>query len=231
MYFPENFNRFLAMQHYGVDNEEDLRKKIYGTRSACSEEEVDLLKSYTTGLESVVYGEVGVYFGGTFKQMIDHISRTTSTYKCYGFDLFEDLKLETFGNNQTHDIKNKWNILNVAYRDGLSKTLDELGCKNFELIKGSSEKTIPMVKENFDLFFIDGNHTYNQCKKDFESAYTKCKNGAIVVFDNSSDDIEPDPRYVELDGGPWKVCQELMQDERVEFVEKVKRFTSFRVVK
>ena len=87
------------------------------------------------------------------------------------------------------------------------------------------------VDDQFDLFFIDGNHTYEQCKKDFEAAYTKSKNGAVIVFDNSSNDIEPDPRYVALDGGPWKVCQELMNDDRVSFLEKVKRFTSFKVKK
>lgn len=231
MSFSENFNSYLAMQHYGVSNESDLRKKIYGTRSACSEEEIDLLKSYTSGLEKVVYGEIGVYFGGTFRQMIDHIAKTSKFYKCYGFDLFEDLQSETFGQSQTHDIQNKWNILNVAHRDGLEKTLIELGCENFKLIKGSSEKTVAEVQDEFDLFFIDGNHTYDQAKKDFESAYLKSKKGTVIVFDNSSNDIEPDPRYVELDGGPWKVCQELLVDERVEFVEKVKRFTSFRVVK
>tara|TARA_B100000131_G_scaffold322212_1_gene375415 strand:- start:2162 stop:2821 length:660 start_codon:yes stop_codon:yes gene_type:complete len=219
------------MEHYGVDNEPDLRRKIYGTRSACSKEEVDLLKSYTSNLETVVYGEIGVYFGGTFRQMIDHISSSTNDFHCYGFDLFEDLEKETFGEEQTHDIQNKWNILNVAYRDGLDKTLEEMGCTNYTLVKGCSHETVSKIEDAFDLFFIDGNHTYDQCKKDFEAAYVKCKNGAVIVFDNSSNDIDPDPRYVELDGGPWKVCQELFSDDRVKFVEKVKRFTSFRVVK
>jgi len=231
MYFSDNFNKQLALQHYGVDNEIDLRKKIYGTRSACSEEEIGFLKSYISDLDSVVYGEIGVYFGGTFRQMIDHISSTTNQYMCYGFDLFEDLRIETFGEHQTHDIKNKWNILNVAYCDDLHKSLIEFGCKNFSLVKGSSDETIMTVDDQFDLFFIDGNHTYEQCKKDFEAAYAKSKNGAVIVFDNSSNDIEPDPRYVALDGGPWKVCQGLMSDDRVIFLEKVKRFTSFRVKK
>ena len=58
--------------------------------------------------------------------MIEHISSKTNQYMCYGFDLFEDLRIETFlVKHQTHDIKNKWNILNVAYCDDLQKSLTE----------------------------------------------------------------------------------------------------------
>lgn len=227
--FFTNFNKQLAIQHYGVDNEADLRKKIYGTRSACNDEEIDLLKKYVHDTDQFVYGEVGVYFGGTFKQMIDHIDSTCKNYHCYGFDLFEDLEMETFGVNQTHELRNKWNILNVAYRDNLDETLKEMGCNNYTLVKGSSDDSLAALEVKFDLVFIDGNHTYAQCKKDFEASLKKCKKNAVIVFDNSSNDINPDPQYVEIDGGPWKVCQELMNDDRVEFLDKVLKFTSFRV--
>ena len=41
-------------------------------------------------------------------------------------------------------------------------------------------------------------------------------------------DQVPDIHYVERDGGPWKVCEELKLDPRVEFVEKADRCVVFK---
>ena len=64
----------------------------------------------------------------------------------------------------------------------------------------------------------------------FESVVSKCSSGSYIVFDNSTNNIEPDPKYVELDGGPWKLCQELKQDSRLEFVSLIHRCSTFKVV-
>ena len=55
-----------AMRHYGVRKESLLRDKMYGTRSALSENELNEILGIVDSYEAPVYGEIGVYFGGTF---------------------------------------------------------------------------------------------------------------------------------------------------------------------
>jgi hypothetical protein len=179
---------------------------------------------------SPTYAEIGVYFGGTFSKVLEYLKKNKKEYWAHGFDLFEDLQNETFGNNQTHDIKNKWNILNVAFKDELKESLKRKGFNKFSLHKGCSSKKVDETNMTVDLGFIDGNHTYNQTKLDFEAILKKCQKGSVIVFDNSSNDIEPDPRYVNLDGGPWKVCQELKKDNRVKFLNQIHRCSYFELM-
>ena len=224
------FNSHLANQMYGVSNEKELRDKLYGTRAGITQDELSYMIELLSSFKNPIYGEIGVYFGGTFANILNFLKSNKESYKAYGFDLFEDLELQSFdNNNQTHELKNKWNMLNVAYRDGLEKKLIEMGYVNFTLVKGSSNTSVDKCNEIFDLFFIDGNHTYRQVKMDFNSVIGKCKSGSVIVFDNSSNDIPPDPRYVEIDGGPWKLCQELKSDSRVKFLNKIYRSTYFKV--
>ena len=80
-------------------------------------------------------------------------------------------------------------------------------------------------KENL-LDFIDGNHTYDQTKKDAENCIQVAKPGAYIIFHNACEVQDID--YVERDGGPWKVCEDLKLDSRVEFVEKADRCVAFK---
>ncbi len=224
------FNAGLAKNMYGVTTEEELREKIYGTRSAITAQELQEIKDALDGLDAPTYIEIGVYFGGTFALILDHLMSSGDEFKAYGIDLFEDLKNETFGNEQTHELFNKWDILNVAYRDALHLKLQKMNFVNFSLLKGSSEKMIKSVPACKAVCLIDGNHTYKQAKLDAEACLSVCESGSILIFDNSSNDIEPDPRYVKLDGGPWKVCEELRADSRLKFKKRVHRCTFFEVL-
>ena len=208
--------------------DKELKDRLYGAQPGIETEELTEMIRILDGYEKPVYGEIGVYFGGTFKNILDFLKSNKREYKAYGFDLFEDLLKEDFKKKQTHELYNKWNILNVADKRELEIKLHELGHKNFELIKGSSEKTVPLINNLFDVFFIDGNHTYEQTKLDFQCAIKKCTTGSVIIFDNSSEDIEPDPRYVAADGGPWKLCEELKSDDSVSFIKKINRCSYFK---
>lgn len=224
------FNQHLAKQMYGANTEEELRDKIYGVRSAIIDHELEKIKSVLDQFEEPCYVEVGVYFGGTFASVLQYLKNTKKVYHCYGIDLFEDLEDETFGRSQTHEKRNKWNILNVAYKSGLTQKLVEMGFSAFTLLKGQSHEMIREIDAKYvNVFFIDGNHTYEQVRLDAEAALSRSHTNSYLIFDNSSNDINPDPQYVALDGGPWKLCEELKNDDRVEFIERVHRCSFFRV--
>jgi hypothetical protein len=224
-----NFHKQLAYQMYGANTEEELRSKLYGNRSGIEPNEFSALTECLSEFDKPMYGEIGVYFGGTFAKVLHFLNKTKKEYEAYGFDLFELLEKETFGENQTHDLYNKWNILNVAYKEDLRKSLEEMGYTRFSLVMGNSNESVDKSDCKFDVVLIDGNHTYKQAKLDFESVIKKTKSGGYIVFDNSSNEHLPDTRYVEIDGGPWKVCEDLRLDDRVSFIKRVHRCTFFKV--
>ena len=210
-------------------NEQELRYNLYcASAGLCKDETEEILKHLTT-FPSPNYAEVGVYFGGTFFYILNFLSKTKDNYFAYGIDLFEDFSINFNSSTQTHEPQNKYGILNVAVKSDLESKLKDLGFSNFELIKGNSDECLNSLGVILDVVLIDGNHTYLQCNLDFEAALTKCHPGSIIVFDNSSNDIEPDPRYVEADGGPWKVCLELKNDSRLTFLNQINRCSFFKV--
>lgn len=225
-----SFNKENGLKYYNVDNERDLRSAITGERSCLDFLEKQEIFNHILSFENPSYAEIGVYFGGTFSEVLDFLRKNKKHFNAVGFDLFEDIALSEYHDDQTHDLVNKWNILNVAYKTELEEKLKKLGHTNFTLIKGPSEKCMKDFNGIFDIILIDGNHAYKQVKLDFEASLTKCRKGSIIIFDNSSDNINPDPQYVARDGGPWLLCQELKKNSNLEFLGIINRSSFFRVL-
>lgn len=206
--------------------------------------ETDLLPTETNeiiyalgGYGGVIsYLEIGVNFGGTFKNVIDHCRTHCLEFQAVGVDLFEDFVDHLDDPNQTHRAINPdlppregavvhdGTQLRVPAKDTLENALVDSGCYNFELLKGNSDTVVSGIDKMFNVIFIDGNHTYDQTKLDFEAAVSKCVNGGMIFFHNASK-YEADNLYT--DGGPWKLCCELRDDARLKdhgLVERLWRF-------
>lgn len=54
---------------------------------------------------------------------------------------------------------------------------------NFQFINGASDK-LKGVQDIFDVVFIDGEHTFKGCKKDWENIQSHINQNSIVVFDD-----------------------------------------------
>lgn len=208
-----------------------LRKSFYGQKTDVTKSELDCILKYLDMFERPMYVEIGVYFGGTFAAVLRHLQLRTVHYRAIGVDLFEDLAHETRDPaRQAHDIVNKYNILNAAYKEELEVALQHQGLAQFELRLGQSHEVVAQIDELADVFFIDGNHRYQQTMLDAQACLNKAKVGSYLIFHNASTTIPPDPQYVSFDGGPWKVCEELSADRRLEYVELVGRCAVLRVV-
>ena len=211
------FNSHLANAMFGVSTETQLREKIYCTRSDLTEVEKNTITNFLSKFASPTYCEVGVYFGGNFDHVLAWLINNKESFHCFGVDLFESLAAQS-QENQTHDLYNKWNILNVAYRDDLESALSSRSRENFTLLAGNSDTVVSNMQESCDVYFLDGNHTYEQTMKDAEACIAKSKAGAYLIFHNASKNIPPDDQYVKRDGGPYKVCKDLLTRPNVEFV-------------
>ena len=66
----------------------------------------------------------------------------------------------------------------------IENKLKELNFNNFKLLKGRSSDVINTLPELENVVcFIDGDHSYNAVKADFNSIIKKIKNGYIIFDD------------------------------------------------
>lgn len=221
--------RLLKQLQYlrGADN---LQRSFLAKKTDLTINEQQCITKYVNKFPSPIYVEIGVYYGGTFATVLAFLQKNKASWQAFGIDLFESVGEESPDRTiQTHHIKNKWNGLNVAGREELDHKLTEKGFRNYTLIKGTSHHVVKELPVIADVFFIDANHTYAQTKLDAEACLLKAKVGSYLIFHNASANLAPDAHYKSVDGGPWKVCEELKQSPRVEYIELIDRCAVFQV--
>lgn len=138
------------------------------------------------------YMEIGVHNGGSMSMVL----ASKQNLNLYGIDLFEDMYDET-----KHLNEDKFNKYQYFKKDNLSieKTKKNLNYfKKFydnhsklNLIQGNSyfdeteSKVRSIIKDKeMDILFIDGDHTYDGVKNDFERYNKYVKKNGYVIFDD-----------------------------------------------
>jgi predicted O-methyltransferase YrrM len=156
--------------------------------------------------------EIGVWRGDTSEVLIRNSSNPHVEY--HGIDLFED----------SHDdlVREEYSLR--AHSMALvQKRLEKTGKRVF-LHKGLSKDIYPKLLEDsikFDLIWIDGGHSYETVKFDFE-LYSKLltENGIIFFDDYTEDPYLPDvKRYID---------SELLTDSRLEVMVHEKYIDRYR---
>ena len=126
------------------------------------------------GEKTINYLEIGSYIGSSAALLLNHTFR--SNIYC-----IDPLNLDKKHFNGT-----------LSQGKTLKKNLNRHNKNNYniKIIKGfSNEKnTINKVKNiQFDLFFIDGDHSYKVVKQDFYNYHNLVKKGGYIVFDDYLD--------------------------------------------
>lgn len=142
------------------------------------------------------YLEIGVHNGGSMSLLLTN----NNSKNLIGLDLFEDM----YDINK-HISKEKYDTYQYFRRDNLamSKTIKNLNYiksnynneAKFKLIQGNSYFDI--TEENFkkecdfpiDLLFIDGDHTFDGVKNDFERYSKYVKKNGYIIFDDYHHEI------------------------------------------
>lgn len=97
---------------------------------------------------------------------------------------------------------------------------------NFTFIKDYSFNVVKDWDKEIDYIFIDGDHTYEAVKQDFEEWYPHVKVGGIISIHDSSAN-RGGPSFWP---GPSKLADELILDSRVEYIETLTALTVFKKV-
>lgn len=100
---------------------------------------------------------------------------------------------------------------NKPSKNDVEKRLKQKGFESFILIEGYSNEVFKNWNKKIDLLWIDGDHNYNQVKRDFMSWSKYLRKGGIIAIDdaNKKDDSE----YWNMGLiGPTKVVGEFIKE-------------------
>lgn len=157
----------------------------------CSVEQGKLFEAMIVLTKAKTIVEIGVAYGTTTKYLCDGASKTNG--KVFGFDVWDWHGTQ----NQYQPLSSKKNTEEYLISENLT---------NFELIEINTKtkefsdriKNIGII----DFAFIDGDHSYNGIKNDFDNIYPQLSNTGIIAFHDT----------LRIDG-----CREFMIDLRTKF--------------
>lgn len=115
--------------------------------------------------------------------------------------------------------------MNVSLIGDESK-IKELTIKypNFTFIKDYSFNVVKNWDKKIDYIFIDGDHIYEAVKQDFEEWLPHVKSGGIISIHDSAAN-RGGPSFWP---GPSKLADELINDDRLEYIETLTALTVFK---
>lgn len=118
------------------------------------------------GESEKTYLEIGSFAGGSVSLVSSHPYPT----KCYSIDLGHPIPREVVENNVSK-FKNKKSTF--KYFEGNSR----------------DENIINQISDEFDILFIDGDHSYDGAMNDFKVYSKMVKKGGYIIFDDYNDYI------------------------------------------
>jgi hypothetical protein len=186
-----------------------IKKKIFRIKSESSHRystnhEIRLLQKYAKACKLGIV-EIGTLDGGTIREVA-----LCSSVPIFSID---PLIPDSMDSNL------------VGKRDKILKNLSFY--KKFTFIEKYSYDAVKDFREKFDLIWIDGDHSYDGCKKDFLDWFPLLENGGFVLFHDSAPVQSSNDSHKGYDG-PIKVAGELKKDSRLRFIECVDTITVFQ---
>ena len=173
----------------------------YGT-----EKEMLALRKYAS-LSTIGIVEIGVLDGGTTREMA-----LVANVPIYGIDpIIPDSMEKTL----------------IGHEDLIKKNLKFY--KKFYFIKDYSFNVIKKWHSSFDLIWIDGDHQYEACKKDFDDWFPHLTHGGVISFHDSAPVISFNSKHIGYPG-PIRLVSELKKDPRLTYLETIDSITFFKKI-
>jgi hypothetical protein len=137
-----------------------------------------------------VFIELGTHFGESYFAFCQAIEATGTKCKAYAVDTWQgDIHTGAYGNEVFNEV-DSYNRCRYSEFSQLMRMRFDDAIESFE-------------PESIDLLHIDGTHTYEAVRHDFDSWWSRIKPGGIVLL---HDTFERDAGF-----GVWKLLEELSQ--------------------
>lgn len=121
--------------------------------------------------------EIGVWNGNHAKQMIQAALHYHNEIKYIGFDLFENITDEEIQLEASKSVK--------ANYEAVRQLLEKIPGADVKLYVGYTRETIPVVPtEPIDFIFMDGGHSVETIKSDWNNIQRFIHADTIVLFDD-----------------------------------------------
>jgi hypothetical protein len=158
-------------------------------------------KKYSLSVKNCIV-EIGVLFGDTTKIVLEN-----SKCPVFGIDpiIPDSMNSELIGSEES--------ILKL-----------ESQYENFKFIKDYSFNVVKTWDKKIDYLFIDGDHNYDAVKQDFEDWFIHVSEDGVIAFHDSAAN-RGGPFFW---GGPSDFADELLNDNRLEYLETVNTMTIFK---
>ncbi|HVD98527.1 MAG TPA: class I SAM-dependent methyltransferase [Cytophagaceae bacterium] len=132
--------------------------------------------------------ELGVHTGNSFNAFCQTVKKYNTATTCYGVDTWKGEEHAGY------------------YEETVFQELSKYHAENYKGISVLLRKTFDEAAKDFtegsiDLLHIDGLHTYEAVKNDYETWLPKMKNGGVIIFH--------DTQVRRGDFGVWKLWQEI----------------------
>jgi cephalosporin hydroxylase len=171
-------------------------------------EETRMLLDAFEKTRPAIYLEVGVFWGGTFRNVLKRRDELSLTTKCYAIDIWDEL----------YDPADTTHGTGQPIKEVVRRALLKQGLGGFDLLTGLSVDVQKLIKEKIDLAFHDANHTYAAVIEDLDLLYPLLSDGATVLVHNAGKEYEPDKMYFETDGGPYQAVMDLVKQGKWELM-------------
>lgn len=135
-----------------------------------------VMKEIISDAKCEFIGEIGTHKGGTAKQFIELFAPRVKKLTYYGYDVFDAESPNLDLHKKERNGKAPANI--KAARATLNKVKLEHNNLDYKLFQGYTTDTLEETA--FDFVYIDGGHSYETVKHDYE----KVKRSKIIVFDD-----------------------------------------------
>ncbi len=123
--------------------------------------------------------EIGVDEGETAFNLITNAVKfhPKNSIKYIGVDLFSDLMSDVIAKREVSQIPHS----RSQVENKLKKNFVSV---NLKLIEGDSNMVLKTMTDTFDFIFIDGGHSYETVKRDFELSIKLLNQNGIIVLDD-----------------------------------------------
>jgi len=190
---------------------------LLGSPVLLADAEVPALQKYAQRVQTTIV-EIGAAYGGS--SLLFLLNKKDSA-RLYSIDPFVVDSMDTFQATR-----------GLCYGH-VVKALADVGqaerSSSWTLIPEYSYEAVKKWKLTIDALFIDGDHTYDAVKKDFDQWLPFVKKGGIIFFhDSNIVPGTPEGTYNKGWPGPSRLVIDLEKHPSVQLVEKVHSITVFK---
>jgi len=183
-------------------------------------EETRMLLDAFEKARPAIYLEVGVFWGGTFRNVLNRRNELSLPTQCYAIDIWDEL----------YDPSDTTHGTGQPIKEIVRRALSKQGLGGFELLTGLSVDVQKLVREKIDFAFHDANHTYAAVIEDLNLLHPLLSDGATVLVHNAGKEFEPDKMYYNTDGGPYQAVMDLVEQGKWELLDLKFRIAFLRKI-